>query len=221
MMSDMNAVANGHGHRTGGVNRDGQEMKANGKKRDTMLFLGAGPQPVLSGHAPRASSYHASPPSSWGRSYTSVIAVNHEPEEPSGRRPAGRGRRGSGVHSGEFTQEGGILGKLGFEDLRLRTAQSRENSWIEVSPLRDMVGRDRRMSRDEGTVHVPQPDNGTNLPEDEVPVRKSEEMEVLESAEKKQKFWKGPRLRRLSKASSDVDDEQVRMPIAKINEINY
>lgn len=199
-----------------------------GGKRDTMVFLGhqAGSGSGLSAStpAPRSLSFAGSPTSTWGRSDGAIVsgseALDTTPKKERGK------RRGSRVSSGEFEQEGGILGKLGFEG----RVKSRENSWIDVR-VSPGVSPNLPKTEKEGTPNVfetpfkqaiaPKSD-GDSVPQGGVEdegagyndgdlnkARPSDEIEVLESAEKKQKFWKGIRGRRASRAASDIEDEEV------------
>jgi len=72
-----------------------------------------------------------------------------------------------------------------------------------------MVTRDRHMSANEELMASPVSADGKSPGDNDAVERKSEKMEILESVEKKQKFWKGPRLRRASKAASDFEVEEV------------
>ncbi|ORX38543.1 hypothetical protein BD324DRAFT_607985 [Kockovaella imperatae] len=102
--------------------------------------------------------------------------------------------------SQEYLQEGGILGRLNFEmgSSHLGLDQTRAgglNSWL--TPL-DQGSKEHE---DEAFVIV-------ESPPAEPSSRPSDEVEVLDSGEKKQKFWKGiGRNRRSSGAQSELEEE--------------
>ena len=109
------------------------------------------------------------------------------------------------VTSGEFKQEGGIIGRLAFESVF--APKSREASWLDASSSGGghVVVEDKDEVKDEG-VMVDR-DEGVGALEENGIGRSSEEVEVLES-EKKQRFWKGKgRTRTASKADSDVEND--------------
>ena len=164
------------------------------KKRDTMVFLGRSEN----------HSTPSSPSSTWGRGQVPPFAPGrhvddrrHGPAETA----TAKEERAVKVSSGEFRQEGGILGRLGFEDDSV--PKSRESLWIDTTPRRPSVDQAPTMYLQE-PAHVTEPLTSEAAPE-ERSNRTSEEVEILESVEKKQKFWKRPR--RLSKAFSDAEDE--------------
>jgi len=194
-----------------------------GGKRDTMVFLGPGAGAGSSSGlaASRSHSFAGSPTSTWGRSDGASMSGN-EALDITPKKEKGN-NRGSRVSSVEFEQEGGILGRLGFEG-RVR---SRDNSWIDVrvspgvSPHVEGTEREVMPNAFETPLVTASDDRaddgdpaqaGKENRGDEQNMaggRPSDEIEVLESAEKKQKFWKGIRNRRQSRAASDIEDEEV------------
>ncbi|KAK4688582.1 hypothetical protein P7C73_g1532, partial [Tremellales sp. Uapishka_1] len=110
------------------------------------------------------------------------------------------------VASAEFTKEGGILGRLGFEDPVPDTGE-KDISLLATTEVPPEVG-----------VEVPAPAQETIYPDSVDPELSSEtqlaetvspgSMEVLESADKSKKFWKGKgKARRASIALSENGDE--------------
>jgi hypothetical protein len=126
------------------------------------------------------------------------------------------------VSSGEWKKEGGILGKLNFElDLDLDgalspelpldpdTAASRNSSLViaedgtKAEQPRPSQDRISVAGSSESAVLVDRP----NVSGQDAGEARGEEMEQLETPEKR-RFWKGKgRARRLSKAMSDLDAE--------------
>ena len=99
--------------------------------------------------------------------------------------------------SDEYKQEGGILGRLNFESLSQRPAQEDGD---QLHPWLGAASQDERAAERDSVIAV-------DKEEAEAP-RTSEEVEVLESAEKKSKFWRGKgRIRRMSKARSEIEDD--------------
>lgn len=108
-------------------------------------------------------------------------------------------RRRKRLSMGKFKQEGGILGRLGFEETDTSNARlaGEEVEVIQVQPA----------DQDVPASAVEQYE--TLLPAPEEPEgRASEEMELLGSADRKSRFWQGKgRARRSSKAASDFEDD--------------
>lgn len=165
-----------------------------------MVFIGPGAArgSANGGNPPVGSS----PASSWGRSVTTPN-ISHVASSLHSSPRSEISPRKNRIPSGDFGQDGGILGRLGFE---AETAQDKDQLWIDTTPRRPSVSVRKEVV--EGAVFVDK-EEGSALHTEENGVGKmEEEVEVLESAEKKQKFWKG-RIRRASKAASDSEDEQV------------
>lgn len=95
------------------------------------------------------------------------------------------------------------MGRLGFE---AEVPKAKETLWIDTTPRKSTFSIGT--SEEEGVVVVGKEEGRGQHIEENGAGRTSEEVEILESAEKKQRFWKG-RIRRASKAASDVDDEEV------------
>ncbi|KAK8854809.1 hypothetical protein IAR55_003548 [Kwoniella newhampshirensis] len=123
---------------------------------------------------------------------------------------SGRTRKQS-ISSGEFTREGGILGRLTFEDDDRLTDSRRD---AEPEPDEEHVMAVTGGKSYNSTIIIDKEDLRSEKPLElsgssvkSGGAQEEEFMEVLESAEKKNKFWKGKgRARRLSKSASDHAD---------------
>ena len=104
------------------------------------------------------------------------------------------------LSSGQFRQDGGILGRLGFETNDVSELPV-ERDGSEEPPRQDAaISQEPLAAAEKYEILATAPEE----PEGRV----SEEMELFESAEKKNKFWIGRRRsRRMSKATSDVEDD--------------
>lgn len=141
---------------------------------------------------------------------------------------SGGARRKSKINSGEFKKEGGILGKLGFEReygpvaAPLASTQGPQPpaapTEMKDEGYRDLLLPADQEENDDSAVfetdvsidHNEQEDWATPLDSSQAGMAdaEEEEVEVLESAEKKNRFWKGKRrMRRSSRAASDAEDD--------------
>lgn len=163
-----------------------------------MIYIGAGPPPPPETTSPNFVKGDQLSPLS-GKAYSRGDDDYGDETEQERRKR---------LSSGKFKQDGGVLGRLGFE-----AGSSEAKGKVQpqaVQPI-GVESQEARQSDPDFLLTDPasaiQTDS-TRTPAVEAEGRRSEELEILDSAEKKNKFWKPKaRARRLSKARSDYEGD--------------
>jgi hypothetical protein len=167
------------------------------EKRITMIYIGKSKLPVQEPISP-GGGYALS---------STEVDVHGKTEQDMGR---------TRLSSGDFKQAGGILGKLTFED---SSPQQPGAAVSQDQNRRSSQDRDgdpgiwllKVLSRNEASQGTDCVVMTEKKEEDDSEGKRSEEMEILESAEKKGRFWSGkPKARRVSQGGeSDMEDDGV------------